>query len=738
MALLCGQALGQSRKGETFGKPPTTPIEYWDAADYLVRSGQAEQALPYLKKFIAGKPDDATLLKVRDIYGGRSILRLQDDPATRALAEPILEMLAKATRRHATDPARLSQFIGDLSKTREEREYAVERLREAGPFAVPALIRALDRPGIKAEDHALLLDGMGRLDRSATPALLAVLDAAPNKPGLASEVAEVLGRIGDPRATPALTALAVKPGNEVARRAIERITGKPFDAQPKLPARLLADEARRYHTHAIKFPGDAVMLWVWDGEQQTPAPKTLAKGDAETLLGMQLARASLEIDPADRAAQTTLLGLSLEQGIGRAGFGKYPSKDPANTFAAALAAGPTVLGEVLRNAIADGKTDLAAVAATALGKVTDANILGTQGQVNPLVEALSAPGRRARFAAARALVLLDPRKPFAGSSRVVPTLAQFVTSQPTPKALVVDGNLSRGSKLSGMFKALGYDPVLAPTGLEGFRAAADSADVELIVLDHHMIQGEWRLHDTLANLRADARTAGIPVYIVGPLGRQVDLASLTTRFPGVKFLVTPPDAGSLEQQLKIGGRPAAVSREEREGYAREAAALLGLIAGRPGSPFEADLAGVEPALTVALNTPGTSLSASTALGDVGDPNAQRGLADVLIDTGKPAELRLGAAVQLARSIQRFGPLVAADQEAKLLSAFDTEPEPALRNALGSVIGALRPKAASTGLRLRRLTQSTNVNASVISTVPAASFSPEAQPASPKPGDEAQP
>ncbi len=38
-----------------------------------------------------------------------------------------------------------------------------------------------------------------------------------------------------------------------------------------------------------------------------------------------------------------------------------PAQDPA-TFSAATAAGPSLLGEVLETAIADGKTDLAAAA----------------------------------------------------------------------------------------------------------------------------------------------------------------------------------------------------------------------------------------------------------------------------------------------------------------------------------------------------------------------------------------
>lgn len=729
LALAPGAA-AQPPGPESFGKVPTTPLELWDAADYLVRTGQAPRAVPYLNKFLAGKPDDATLIAIRDRFGARSILRLQDDPSTRALAEPLAAMLAQATRRHSTRPERLARFIADLTKSREEQDYAVERLREAGPFAVPPLVKELERPGLAPADRAVLAGNLGRLDGSAAPALIAVLDAASEKPRLAADAAAALARIGDPRAVPALTALAVNPAapaapRDAARRAVAALTGKPFESQPKSPVRRLADEARRYHTHAIRFPGDPVVVWQWDPAASAPAPRTLPRGEAEGLLGLKFARAALAADPTDRAAQAVTVALALEKAAERAGPDKDPADDPSRAFDAAVAAGPAVLGDVLRQALADGKSDLAAVAAAALGKVTDGSALAADGGVNPLVEALSAPGRRARFAAARALVALDPRRPFPGSSRVVPVLAQFVTTQGPPRALVIDGNTSRGGQLAGLLKALGYEPVLATTGREGFQIAADSADVELALVDIHMIEGDWRLHDTLANFKADARTAGIPVYLVGPLTREADLLSIPRRFPGVKFLVTPTGPEILRRQLAIAGRPPAPTAAERAGYAREAAALLAQVAARPNSPFEPDLARVEPALTAALHAPGTE-AAAAALGDVPVPNAQRGLADVLTDPSRPADLRRAAAGQLARSVQRFGPLVAADQEARLVAALDRETDPALRTALSAVIGALRPKAASTGLRLRRLAPTTTPTAPA--DAPAAPTSPGTAPA----------
>ena len=720
---------------EIFAKDPKTPLELWDAIDYLVRTGQAKAAAPYLKKFMATGPDDASLLQVRDRYGFGSILRLQDDPATRAQAEPLVLKLAEASRGHATNPERVNRFIADLTKTRDEQNYAVERLREAGPYAVPALVKALDSPSLSPEDRALLVRNIGRLDSPAAPPLIATLDAP--KPQLVIDAAEALGRLGDPRAVPALTAATAGPAAAAARRAVEALTGQPFAAQSRTPARLLADEARRYQTHQVKFPGDSVVIWTWDAGENVPVAKTVSKGEAETHFGLKYARAALAFEPTDRATQVALLGLALEQAVGRSGFTHYPAGDPSNTFATAVAAGPDVLGDVLRSAILAGKADLAAVAATALGKVTDGSELVANGPFNPLVEALSAPGRRTRFAAARALVNLDPKRPFAGSSAVVPVLAQFLASRQAPRAVVIDGNLARGNMIASHLRSLGFDTDASATGDEGFRAAASSADTELVLLDHHMTQGNWRLHDTLANLRADARTAALPIYVYSPLNHQVDLGSLEERFPGVRLIVTPVNPRVLDQELGVVGRPAALAPAERSAYAAEAAALLAKIAARPNSPFGPDLLQVEPTLAVALNIAETARSTTAVLGDVPLADAQRGLADALLDPTRPAPLRLGTANQLARSIQKFGPLVAADQEVKLLSAFDQEADPAFRTALGTVIGALRPKPGPIGDRLRKLLPSPTLNPNPALPSPEAAPSPEPNP-NPAPAPEAPP
>jgi HEAT repeat protein len=747
--LLSVEAYGQAPGPELFAKPPTTPMELWDAADYLVRTGQIQQAVPYLNSFIQSQPDDDTLLSIRDRYGAGSIMRLGDYPQTRRLEESITATLAQAVQRNATRPDRINRFIAALTKTNAEQDYAVQQLRQAGPYAIPFLVHAIQEPALSHDERSTILRNMGRLDRSTVPPLIAALDSP--SATVAAGAATVLGAIGDPRAIPHLTFLAVRgqsptagdaevsdPVRDEARRAIERLTGRPFASQSRAPIGVLTDEALRYHRHAVPFPAPPLILWTWDPNQTVPIANPVTQTEAEGYFGLRLARQALQLDPADAAAQVAFLSLALEKAVERAGFASFPASDPSGAFATALGSGPDLLGMVVRSALKDGKYDLAAVAVSALGSVTDRTALATGRRPNPLVEALTAPSRRVQFAAAQALVALEPREPFAGSSLVVPILARFVMGQALPRAIVIDGNMARGGQLVGYLKELGYDPILSPTGDDGFRRAAASADVELIILDNHLVQGDWRLTDTLANLRSDARTAGIPVYIVGPLDLEIKLNYMRSSFPSVKFLLRPDSAALLEQQL--GGRPAGLSESERTSYARAATVLLARIASRPGSPFEPELSTAEPALAAALNMAATE-PAAAALSDVAVPDAQQGLADVVLDPSKAAAARQSTAAMLVRSIQRFGPLVAADQETRLLAAFDQERDLAMRTALAAVLGVLRPKLPVTGLRIQQYGMAP-APAEAVPPAPTApeatspaSESPTALPSSPPPGNQ---
>jgi HEAT repeat protein/CheY-like chemotaxis protein len=666
-----------------FYRAPTTPLETWEVVSYLIRIGQPGQAVPYIKKFIADNPDDAALLDVRDEYGVGSILRLSDYPETRPYAQVLAKRVAEASIRAATEPARMERAIAGLSKSKEEQAVAVERLREAGPYAIPPWVRALSVGGLDASVRSSLAENLGRLDRNAVPALIAALDSP--DAALVGDVARALGKIGDTRAIPALTYLAARRDPESLAKgqaavAIFQLTGRDFASQPRTPVRVLSDEARNYHNHAYRFPGDPVVIWLWDESAKVPAPVQVPVRDAEGVLGLRAALEAIQLDPTDVEAKVNQLGLGLD-------------REPAAWKAAALEAGPAVLGKVLRRAINEKRTDLAATITPILGQLANRNDLLITDKPNALVDALISADRRTQFAGAEALVKLDPRKPFPGSSRLVPVLARFLSGQSNPRALVIDGNAERASQVTGYLRGLGYDARSIPTAAQGFTEAADSADIELIAIDPNTVSDPWDLADLLGNLKADPRTSGIPIFIVGPLAVLDQISPKLESFPDTRFLVTPAETQLLKDQVDRGLKSLGVrtfSSEERTAYAKRAATLLAQIARSPGSPFEADLPLAEPMLSLALNGPVAAIEAAEALGDIPGTDAQRSLADVALDPSKPAPVRLSTAVQLARNIRRFGPKLASEQERRLVEELGQEADPTLKDALAAVVGALKP------------------------------------------------
>jgi HEAT repeat protein len=679
---------------ETFAIEPRTPLELWHAIDYLVRTEQAKDAVPYLEKFAASRPDDATLMAIRDKYGAGTFLRLDDFPETRKYAEPLVTQLSDATRRQLRHPLRISESISELVRTPEERRYAVARLREAGAYAVPALVEALGKPDLSPADRALLVHGMGRLDAKAVPALIAVLDSP--DPAIAADAASALGAIGDRRAVPFLIAKAAdrkRPTppavKSAARSAIERITGKSLEAQSESPVRLLTDAAWSFHRHRVGFPGETVAVWEWDQAAKGPALRVLTKAQAESVFARKLGQAAVDLDPGDFKAKVALASAELEEATDRVGFDALGAKE-SPAIASTAAMGPEVLTAVVRDSIADGKPELTAAAVLALGKASrDLPLTGPDGSVHPLVEALGSPGRRAQIAAARAIIAMAPERPFPGSSRLVPVLARLVDNQAAPRGVVIDGNPNRAGRLAGLLKELGYVPDSEPTGPDGFRAAAETGDVEVILISYDLFRGPWNLSDTLSNLRTDSRTALIPIYIYGPLHLIRTRPGLLDLYPGVKFVVQPDRPADLERQM--GGRPALLSPSQRTAYAVEAAALLAKIATRPSGPFAAELAAAEPSLAQAVNQPEVAIDASTALGGIASAGAQRILADVIIDPAYPLDLRRNCSSVLAGSLKRFGALVAADQEAKLVAASRLEADAGLKTGLIGVLDALRAR-----------------------------------------------
>ncbi len=690
-------------------KQPDTPEKTFDAVVLMLNLGNADLAKAYLQMLMEQKPSDDQLLRMREKHGVATFLRLANTPELQPLSIQLLERMNAAFRRRAVDPARIDRIIQQLSGSAKQRELAVFQLRELGPVAMPRLIQRLGQPRT-TDEHDLLVYVLTRMGRQILGALRAALDS--EDPALRSAVLEVLGRLGDQDDVPYLLFSAFAPGEpqNVRLQAQEALATILYGSPARISqlsssgvGRQLLKTAQRLWRDAATRPADPGRLpdfWVWDTRQRTVQLLQIDPAEAMLFEAHRFARQALLLDPESMEAQATFAAISLGRDARQVGWDQPIPTGPGTAADAALTAGPDVVAAAVRMALLNQDNRAALAALDVLAPMASPSILRTADkEQSTLLAALNFPDPRVQFAAARIAVQLEPTKPFRGSSRVVLVLAQALHDAGRPHALIIDPNAARGATLGGIIREVGYDPVIAASGQDGFRIATQRGDIELIAVHVNVIR--WPLSATLANLRADARTALIPIVVYGPNELRARVERLAERYRLVQFIIESRDAGNVKSQLdpflqSLRTPPLSVAAHKQR--ARQAAELLATAAALQ-RPEVFDLTPALPALIARATDTELGFDALYALGSIPAADAQRRLFEVV--TGQPlaVELRAFAARQLAYSIQRFGPLLGSPDVASLRATAASASDRDFRTAMAILLGTLQPDVRLSGRRL---------------------------------------
>jgi HEAT repeat protein len=285
---------------------------------------------------------------------------------------------------------------------------------------------------------------------------------------------------------------------------------------------------------------------------------------------------------------------------------------------------------------------------------------GTMGY--PLAEALAHEDKRVRYAAAQAMVALNPQRRKLGMELVIPNLVDALGEQGVRVALVIydiqteeDRNFLLG--LRKTLSSLGIFPVVASSGEEGVLKAKQFPTEDVIFIRRKICgQVYFRETDTkkgvvetvFDTLRDDVRTRHIPRVVIGDTAAEVEQARREFLEKGTAFAVIGRDAHKLDLQAlleKAFDLPEAKkdSKDRADEIAREAAEAL---------------AGLDPAHTL---------------------YPYRDAVDALIRTVSPEILREDfIRIPAARALGRFGDQRAIDVLAKVLAEKDADAERAAR------------------------------------------------------------
>ena len=690
---------------------PKTPEEYFASTLLMVDLARMDLARKYLDQFDSGSPDDELMLKIRDKHGTSEFVKLARIQELQPLSAQLLDRLNTLARKQSEDPAFVDGLIARLIGDPTQRELATRELRNAGPRAVPQILKQMSRPEMFERQDTLVI-ALTRMGRQIVPPLLGGLDAPEDR--VRAAVIEVLGILDANEAIPYLWFPAFSEAQPsgvrmAAQRTLAKLITGSKEKTDRLSSITASNELRRSAKMLFQKPDllpreadGSVLIWGWDADAGTAMSKTHSPQIAAMLLSSRFARQSLALSPDQSEPQrqylASLLGLEVLQN----GWDKPRSVDPGTAMYLALTAGEETVSEVLADALEASQPATAVAALEVLGQIgTREQLQGLKGLKSPVLAALNAPDARIQFAAATTILRIEPKNSFPGANRVVSVLARALTDPGQARAVVIDADQGRASRTAAYLKDAGFEGMMASTGRDGFEKAANSAGVDVIVVHANCIR--WELTQTLSNIRADARTAAIPVVVYGADSTRADVDRLVARNSPATFVAESASSNDFNHQFKPfadGLKSPMLSAGERNQQKVSAAYWLAtLVTGRGSKVF--DVSQAEKELALVIESPDAGPNAIVALGGLPRGAAQRRLSEVALNTQLDAGLREAAASQLGYHIQRFGLLLTKDGVAAVHSGWVAAEQPSVKSALAGVIGTLRPNATLVGERLQQ-------------------------------------
>lgn len=701
--------------GEDDGEPVETPLavepstdqDRFETAILMSNLGRNDLAKAYLKQLVNGKLSDEALLNLRDEFGTVELVRLARTPELLPEAQQLLDQVAAASRRNAMNPERIDKVLADLDGSPRVREQAIVELEKLGLAAMPRLVQHLGSPNSnQTKDQIVYL--FSRMGEEILPALMAGLDS--DNTLLKTSLLDSIGVIGKPEDVRRLWYYAyseqeAKVINQAARIAISRILYGTDKKASEVSAIGVAQElmklAQEHLSGQQNWPtgeDGRTELWVWDAQQSTVIPVSVTPQSANLRSAVTFSRQALSFTPENPEAQALYLASLLSEEAYRVGpEGQLPTGN-GSAFNLALTSSAPILEMTAEVCFKAGRSQAAEAVLRALSLVGDRHMLYTTlDNPSPVLKGLNTPDPRIQFAAAAAAVELNPETTFRSASRVVEILAQALNDDGTGKVLLIDPNIERGRSIA---VATRMSQQIERTGKEGFMAAALQGDIALVMTHINCI--DWELSQTLANFRADVRTAYLPIVIYGPTFMEDDLSLTIQRTPNTHYVVYTDERAELDRQLDpflVSQNTPPMTNGLRDRRARAAASLLAQIATRNLTHIF-NLKPATTALGSAVNDDVLASDSMTALSAIPTREAQDILVNVALGRTRSPQIRTEAALGLAKHMQRYGVLISDQDIAELKQQWEDSEEPTLQTALTVVVGSLGPNRAKVTDRLQ--------------------------------------
>jgi hypothetical protein len=646
---------------------PTQPAELMFAVRALFDIGRTDEAKFFLIQLMEAQPDQQLLSQFHEKYGEALFFRLSKDQRMAPEGADFAQAVSEAARRSAHDPQRVQKLIKELSSPSSvKRHRAIDSLSRLDTSVVTPLLEALaDRS--RSDEHPAIRSAIARIGEHLVDPLLGALDAPDLH--LQVQVIRTLGQFRNARVLSKVVGpFAVPDSSDELRSAAAQAI---IDMVGQLPdqahvTKFLYDQARAYLEGMLPARldhEDRVTVWTWDAQQKTSVPLRLEAQDASLLFAARLSWDLYQIAPENVDYRRLALLTNLEWAKQQGGLDQ-PLDLSEGSWAARLAVvGVEALEDLLTYAMETRRPVAATAAVELLGRMGNASLVqAVGGKPRPLVLALLNEDRRLRMAAAEAILELDPRRAYAGSSHLTEVLGYVARTVGTRRALVVHPRLETAQSLAGLLLDMGFEADAATSGREAFRLAIRHPDYEFALISDAVDQPPVR--ELIQMFRKDPRTSRLAIGLMGRQGTLESAEAFAETDARVLAFPQPVDADGMTFQagrlLRMVGREL-VGDEERLQQATRAMSHLLQLTAQPEIYDFYDFHRQIQAFQSALATPVLAPQAAVLLGRLGSPEAQRALVTLASQHARALSDRQAAADAFAKAVRSRGLLLTRDE-----------------------------------------------------------------------------
>ena len=675
-------------------RPPTSPRARMAAIENLLRIEQFESIRPLLQAL--SPADDAELLRLYDEFGPAVFVTLTQVPELAPLGSEFARRVLQVANRSRLSPRRLAALIDQLAAADEEvRNRAAADLYQTGMAAAPLLIHKL--ADAQPTARAPYLQALVRIGHPVVEPALAALDSSNSL--LRGDMAALLGEVGDESVGAHLLQPYFDDAPYVRQQAAAALQ-KLWHAVPRdIPQAelLLRTRLARHMEGQTEGPLDEagfVAIWSWDGSSRLVTTRPVLAADAAALTAARLARDLYRLQPnATNLQRFVATRLHLDKSLG--GRDQALRRGPGTAYDLSVSAGVPIVEQVLDSALQSARHATAVAAAEVLAEVGSVDLLrSTNGQPRPVAKALRSGNRRVRYAAARAIMKLDPVTPYAGASYLTEALGDLVAVSARPRVLIGHPNAEIAGQLAGRLTEFGYDTEIRHTGNGFLRAALATSDFELLfVSDAVDCPPE---SEVFQQLRKDPHTLYTPaviLYRVDP-GTHAERAELLAELDG-RALAIPEEADhqALAAQLvrlRELASPDSSSWDVRVGQAQDSLNWLAQLARQPEKYGWYDLHRQEDAIVQSLTVGGLTDQALTLLGYLGSARAQTLLVEYASGLAGSEAASEQAGRAFGAAVSQRGVMLRGDQVLQQYERYNGSAgrDPASRKVLSDLLDAI--------------------------------------------------